>query len=178
MKALHKGFRVLTNIVTWAAILFILAGVAVMFVPRFFGISPYVVLSGSMEPVIHTGSLVYISEQEGEPEVGDIVAYKIGDLPVVHRIIEEVDGGYITKGDANEAVDLAIVEPSKVIGKYVFTVPAAGYILTALQSNMLPVGNMMMPLAIPVAVVLVLALNLIEYILRLAVRSMRKDNDE
>lgn len=95
------------------------------------GLKPYVIVSGSMEPAIQTGSLVF-----AEPELsdavksGDAVAYKLTDGPVVvHRLVEVADDGtYLMKGDANGAADMETVDPSQVIGPVSRVVPKAGYL--------------------------------------------------
>lgn len=91
----------------------------------------YVVRSGSMEPAIGTGSLVFVKPQGGYA-VGDIVTWRpiSGKTTVTHRIVEtkEQDGRaiFFTKGDANEAMDEAIGE-KQIIGKTLFSLPYLGY---------------------------------------------------
>ncbi|MDP2435146.1 MAG: signal peptidase I, partial [archaeon] len=58
-----------------------------------------VVLSGSMEPAFHRGDLLFLSQEDGPFEVGDIVVFRISgrDIPIVHRIIiasERPDGDF------------------------------------------------------------------------------------
>lgn len=48
-------------------------------VPKVFGISPLIVMSGSMEPAIYPGDVVIIWEQAAEKyKIGDIVTYLVG----------------------------------------------------------------------------------------------------
>jgi len=70
-----------------------------------------VVQSGSMEPAIHTGSVVMV-KPASDYKIGDVITF--GEVsktkaPITHRIydIKVVDGNpvYITKGDANNAPD-------------------------------------------------------------------------
>jgi hypothetical protein len=67
------------------------------------------VRSGSMAPVIPTGSRVQVQFQPGLPEVGEIVVYQIGTALIIHRLMEIVnlsEGSYcICKGDANALPD-------------------------------------------------------------------------
>lgn len=166
MSFLHKGIGFLANAlaaVTAAMVLFFLG---VLLVPRFFGYTPYIVLSGSMEPVIHTGSLVYITELEDEPDSGDIVAYDAGDgMAVVHRIIGVSDLGYVTKGDANEAEDMKAVRPSQLVGRYAWSMPGMGYLLSAVESHRMAVGPVSVPAPIVIAIGLILMLNLAKWVL-------------
>lgn len=115
------------------------------------------VQSGSMEPNIPTGSLIFVQAVDpseivaGPPPVGDTVIYvqpgtRVADyfiftsydpLPISHRVIEkvEVDGTYyfLTKGDANIYPDqspsnhLSWVPEDRIIGKVVYSIPYLGY---------------------------------------------------
>ncbi|HAY11917.1 MAG: Type I signal peptidase [Candidatus Falkowbacteria bacterium GW2011_GWC2_38_22] len=94
-----------------------------------------IVQSGSMEPAIHTGSVVAVLKA-GEYYPGDVITF--GEIsrtktPTTHRISEvQNDNGavsYITKGDANENVDFEPVKKEKVFGKVLFSVPYFGYVI-------------------------------------------------
>lgn len=166
MRIFYKITNVITNIVTWAVILCVLFAAGTLFVPKLFGIEPYYVLSGSMEPVIHTGSLVYIQEMDEAPAEYEIIAYEAGDgIPVVHRVVEVVDGGYITKGDANELPDGNVVVPDKVLGKCILTVPQAGYLLSSIQNHAFYIGPVTIPLTAVILVGIMLLFNLFQFIL-------------
>jgi signal peptidase len=67
---------------------------------RIVGIDPYIVLSGSMEPEIGTGALVYVNrltpEEAGKLEAGDTVTYMVSKNTVVtHKIYEVVGEAYV-----------------------------------------------------------------------------------
>ena len=124
---------VLIAIVAIVAIL--LAGV------RLVGLTPYTVLTGSMEPVYHVGSMIYV--QKTDPmalQVGDPVTYYTGNGSIVtHRVVEVVNDPvyghcYRTKGDANNIEDGSLLTPGKVIGIPVFTVPYLGYVALYVQN--------------------------------------------
>jgi signal peptidase len=88
----------------------------------------FVVLSGSMEPDISPGDVVIVAS--GPVAVGDVITYRTGnDVPTTHRIVEEVDGAYRTKGDANENVDAGLVDPSQILGSVIVVIPLMGYII-------------------------------------------------
>lgn len=96
-----------------------------------------VVLSGSMEPAISTGSIVVVKPAAGY-KAGDIITFgKISrrETPVTHRIKEIKNTGaaqtFVTKGDANDAADLREVRPGEIAGKMLFTVPYVGYAINA-----------------------------------------------
>ena len=57
----------------------------------FIGIEPFVVLSGSMEPKIETGSLCFINKKVKYEDIeeNDIIAFKMSDKTLVtHRVVE------------------------------------------------------------------------------------------
>jgi signal peptidase len=91
------------------------------------------VLSGSMEPAIHTGSIVVVKPAT-EYKIGDVITFgKISkiEIPTTHRIfdikLQEGKPVYITKGDANNSPDMKEVLGSEVAGKVLFSVPYAGF---------------------------------------------------
>ena len=58
---------------------------------------------------------------------GDVIAYRIGDTMIVHRVVDQNnDGTYITKGDSNDTADPASVTKQQIVGKEIFCVPKAG----------------------------------------------------
>ena len=118
-------------------------------VPRFFGVRIYSVISGSMEPAIPTGSLLYITEaQPEEIEEEEVIAfYGVKDAAsiITHRVIENrvVMGEFITKGDANQTQDMNPVPYDNFIGKVAYTIPKAGKaaeLFTSLEGKVLAAG--------------------------------------
>ena len=117
--------------------------------PRFLGYQVYAVISGSMEPSIPTGSLVYIRETAPEElGEGDVIAFygaRDSASIITHRVVENrvVTGELVTKGDANETNDMNPVPYGNVIGKAVWTIPAAGAaaeLLTSREGKLLAGG--------------------------------------
>ncbi len=83
-----------------------------------FGIQALRVMSDSMSPVFKKNDIIIIQEQN-EYKVGDIVTYITDDGNIVtHRIIEENENGFYTKGDNNNAKDEALIYPNNIIGKF------------------------------------------------------------
>lgn len=111
---------------------FIVVSIVTLFM--IFNIRPVVIISGSMEPEIMTGSMAFIDYDLKEPIIGDIVAYNKENMLVVHRIESVAENGYITKGDNNKVEDIGVVNPYQIQGKYVFSIPYAGYALSFVKS--------------------------------------------
>lgn len=126
MKLLSKIFSLLG--LTVSVIVLIVA--AAFIAPKFVGIMPYIVKSGSMEPQIHTGAVAFIDTRDKNVAVGDVITYKIGkagsEKYVTHRIVGEKPDGYVTKGDANEVEDANCVKQEQIVGTYRYSIPHAG----------------------------------------------------
>lgn len=99
------------------------------------GISVDVVTSGSMEPVIRTGSIILTDTRQRTLSVGDIAEFRLGENKVSHRIVEKIQQSYRTKGDANDTADAALIEQSQVIGKVILSIPFAGYVAVFIQQK-------------------------------------------
>ena len=126
-------FRKIWNVV-YSVIVAVVVLLAVAFVGvRVVGLQPFTVLSGSMEPTYHTGSLIYVKSVEPQDvHVGDPITFVLNEDLVVatHRVIE-IDAEnerFYTKGDANESADGSPVHFNNLIGVPVFTIPLLGYV--------------------------------------------------
>ena len=102
------------------------------------GYQLYTVVSGSMEPAVPTGSLVYIKYVEpGDIETGDIIAFYGSDAQgsiITHRVVSNSNamGEFITKGDANAENDMNPVTYEQYVGKMVRSIPKVGGIAQTL----------------------------------------------
>lgn len=99
------------------------------------GVNGFVVKSGSMEPEIKTGSVLFTrSVEPDEVSVGDTVTYSDGDQFVTHRVIEKTSSEssveFITKGVANEEPDPEPVQGDQIAGKKIVAIPFLGYLVT------------------------------------------------
>ena len=110
---------------------------------RLVGLRPLTVLSGSMEPTYHVGSLIYVKSVDYRGlKAGDVITFMLDeDTLATHRIVEVVPDEedpatlrYRTKGDANEAEDGSLVHYKNVVGTPVFTIPKLGYVASYIQN--------------------------------------------
>ena len=124
--------RHIWNFITTLILIIMLLVASVLYIPKFFGICPLIVLSGSMEPVYEKGSLLYVNEHRTDDiEVGDAITFYVDeDTLVTHRVVE-VDGNartFTTKGDANDVNDGNPVSFDNVLGTPVLNIPKMGII--------------------------------------------------
>lgn len=105
--------------------------------PRLFGYHIFTVISGSMEPAISIGSLVYVHETVPEEvKAQETIAFYSADHTgaiITHRVLENrtVSGEFITKGDANPREDPEPVDYGRLLGKVVLSIPVLGKISAA-----------------------------------------------
>ena len=101
-------------------------------IPKIAGYEGYVVVSGSMEPAIPVGSIVFSKETDPSTlQTGDVIVFvdeSRGTTPITHRVVsnDTAAGSIVTKGDANSREDLNPVTYSNVIGKVEMHIPGAG----------------------------------------------------
>ena len=140
---LGRFLNLLGSLIMLAVILLCLALAA----PRLAGIKTYVVISGSMEPAIPVGSLVYSKTVEPSTlETGDVIVFYSSNapqgggtgevIPVTHRVVlnDTTNGEITTKGDANEKNDISKVTYLNVEGKVIFHIPKLGFLAAPLSS--------------------------------------------
>ena len=142
MKKIFKGIYYLV----FSVIIFIALILVISALPIAGNIKTLTVLSGSMEPAIHTGSVVVI-KPVSDYKVGDVITFSLGSktqIPTTHRITEiRVASGemvYKTKGDANNSEDSTEVFQRDIVGKVYFSIPYLGYLVDFVQK---PFGLML-----------------------------------
>lgn len=101
------------------------------------GFKSFVVLTGSMSPLIPTGSVVY-SQKQNDYGKGDIITFEQNGVTVTHRVVNKVTENnkilYETQGDANTARDSDPVPNSNVVGKVELFIPAIGKMIMFLRT--------------------------------------------
>jgi signal peptidase I len=123
--------------------LFLAVFIAWFTVPRILGIEPQIVLSGSMEPALPTGGVVFVEPVKTlDVAVGDIITFKHPaqpDLLVTHRVTAVNDGPngleFHTKGDANNVEDDWVVPASTVVGRVRHSVPYLGRLTNKVKTR-------------------------------------------
>lgn len=128
-----KAVTRICNLISTLMIIACLAITAALIAPRLVGREAFAVMSGSMEPYYHVGSIVYVDKDISpeEIQVGDPITFRKADTAVAtHRVIaiDEEARQFTTKGDANEVQDMAPVSFDNVIGKAGMSIPLLGYI--------------------------------------------------
>ena len=139
MNVIKKLWDIVSTIVVILVIVLTVLLVGV----RLMGYQVFAVLSGSMEPTFHTGSLLYVKEVDPFTlEEGDVITFMVNeDTVATHRIVgivpDEMDPDTIrfrTKGDNNEVEDGTLVHYKNVIGEPKYSIPKLGYVANYIQN--------------------------------------------
>lgn len=138
---MKKIWKVLFNALERILLIVAVAGGVGIILPRAFHIVPYIVLSGSMEPEIQAGSIVYIDKNIEIEEIQekDIIGYCMNnEVKVVHRIVQldRENHMVVTKGDANQVEDITPVPFERIEGKAIVSIPYIGYGVAWIRSMM------------------------------------------
>ena len=153
-------FKKIWNALSTALVVFAVLLALLLAGARILGLQVYTVLTGSMEPHYHVGSIIYVKDVDPATlRVGDAISFMISENTVAtHRIIEvlpdEDDADVIrfrTKGDNNDIADTNPVHCNNVLGKVVGTIPLLGYVSNFVQN---PPGTY---IALGAAMILVVA---------------------
>lgn len=133
-----KFMPFLCSLIGTLIILGIIATFLPLTIPHLMGYEIYEVISGSMEPEIPVGSIVYVKAAQPETiEENAVIAYWSADSVVTHRVVNNrfVEGEFVTKGDANEEEDPMPVPYNNLVGEVVYHIPYLGTAMTWVAST-------------------------------------------
>lgn len=101
----------------------------IIFIPVLWGKRPLVIISGSMEPILKVGGILYYEKIHLDDfKKDDILVYQLNEHIVSHRIVNINEYGFETKGDNNISNDSYIVDKNNVIGRgNNWSIPYIGY---------------------------------------------------
>jgi signal peptidase len=112
-------------------------------VPYLFGYRSLTVMSGSMEPTLHVGDVVVVSQVPPlDVRIGDIVTFRDptdATRLITHRVRQITTSGtyveFVTKGDANTSVEHWRVSRDGTIGRVAYHVWHLGYLMFYMRSR-------------------------------------------
>ena len=139
---MNKSLKKIWNVISTVLVALVVLLALLLVGARVVGLQVFTVLSGSMEPTYHTGSLIYVKKvdpytiEEGQPITFMLNENTIATHRVVGIVPDDEDPTVIrfrTKGDANDAEDGGLVHYKNVIGTPVFSIPYLGYVADYIQ---------------------------------------------
>ena len=101
----------------------------VVFIPILWNYYPLIIVSGSMEPILKVGGILYYHPKEIKDfKENEILVFRTKKHIVSHRVIDVNKDGFITKGDANKKIDSSVVLKTQILGEGTnFSIPLLGY---------------------------------------------------
>ena len=136
-------------------------------VPGLFGITPMVVVTDSMKPTITGGDMILdVKVLAEEVQPGDIISFfdptrPDRDIVITHRVIRVEGSGesleFVTKGDANNTIDIPAVPASCYVGVYRATIPVLGPVVLFMRTPLGVIVTVIVPVLAVIAYELVKA---------------------
>ena len=130
-----------------------------------------VVISGSMEPTLNKGDLVFLRGMDPddiktgmiEDKSGDIIVYDARGIwegapedPIIHRVVDKINIGgvwyFLTKGDANPYPDRAYIPEDRILGVVSGKIPYIGWIKIFLTDS-----GLLIPILVILSVLLIIS---------------------
>lgn len=153
MKILKNISQIILTILTFVLIPMVVFTLVTSNSSLLGGFRSFVVLSGSMQPLIPVGSIIYTLKNK-DYQRGDIISFEKGKQVVTHRIVEVQDEQgkvvsplvspvgykkpssifYKTQGDANKASDQQLIPQNQVIGQAFLLFPFVGRLVMFLKT--------------------------------------------
>lgn len=99
-----------------------------------FHIRPFIVESGSMEPLYKSGSVVFVDTgaDMSDIDIGDVVVYRNDASVIMHRLVDTDT----TKGDANTTTEHIHLSDVNLVGKATdFIIPELGTVIEKLKKS-------------------------------------------
>ena len=124
--------KIIKNTCFWLLIALVVLLFATI-IAQLFGIHRYLVVSGSMEPSLYAGDIVFVNTNIDfeDVEIGDVIIFKHKGMNIIHRVIETMTINektyFKTKGDANKFDDGFVVSTENFSGKALFHIDKIGY---------------------------------------------------
>ena len=124
--------KIIKNTGIWLLIALVVLLFATI-IAQLFGIHRYLVVSGSMEPSLYAGDIVFVNTNIDfeDVEIGDVIIFKHKGMNIIHRVIETMTINektyFKTKGDANKFDDGFVVSTENFSGKALFHIDKIGY---------------------------------------------------
>lgn len=128
--------KIIKNTGFWLSITLCVLLFAVL-IAQLFGIHRYLVVSGSMEPNLYAGDIVFVNTNIDfeDVQLGDVIIFQYEDMNIIHRVVDEaiIDGEkrLKTKGDNNKNADGYLTTEDNFSGVVVdeYVIPKIGFLI-------------------------------------------------
>lgn len=147
-----KGFNKLILYIGYVVLITLLV---FFFYIKISDIKVFTIVSGSMEPSIVSGSMLFHQKTPfDEIQVGDVITYKLDNatIYITHRVIkvDSENQTLLCKGDSNANVDSKAITNQQYQGTVLFHIPYLGYVMLFLGSD---IGKSVLSVCMVVAII-------------------------
>lgn len=126
--------KIIKNTGFWLSITLCVLLFAVL-IAQLFGIHRYIVVSGSMEPNLYAGDMVFVNSNVDfeDVQLGDVIIFQYEDMNIIHRVVDKamIDGEkrLKTKGDNNKNADGYLAKKENFSGVVAYVIPKIGFLI-------------------------------------------------
>jgi signal peptidase len=143
-----RASSIVIRLTGWTLVGWAVGMLIAVVLPFAVGMRSLSVMSGSMEPAIHTGDVIVDQWiHPSDARVGDAISFNDpsrGNIVLTHRVTSmraRSDGvDFVTRGDANTGVERWSAPAMGRIGRVAYRVPHAGYLMVFTRT---PVGKLL-----------------------------------
>ena len=134
LKTLNKIFQIFIDFLVFIITILILFSLYKLIIINVFhkqyanilGYSAFEIATGSMEPTLNVKDLIIVKITKDVSQ-NDIITYQEENALITHRVIKKDGNNLITKGDANNSIDVKITTDA-IVGKVVYVIKNGGLI--------------------------------------------------
>ena len=126
--------KIIKNTGIWLLIALVVLLFATI-IAQLFGIHRYLVVSGSMEPSLYAGDIVFVNTNIDfeDVEIGDVIIFKHRGMNIIHRVEDEAlicgEKRLKTKGDNNKNADGYLATEDNFCGVAEYVIPKIGFLI-------------------------------------------------
>ena len=144
----RRSLAIAGRLAAWTLFGFAVGVLLAVVAPFAAGMRSLSVMSGSMEPAIHTGDVI-VDEwiDPAEARVGDVLSFNDpsrAGIVLTHRVVSFKRRGdqveFVTRGDANTGVERWTAPADGSIGRVAYRVPYAGFVMVFTRT---PLGKLL-----------------------------------
>ena len=126
--------------------------VIILLIAALSGFRLLIVMSGSMEPYMPTGSICIVNTNTDFNSIkkNNIITYSLADMKITHRVkeVNKEKHYIIVKGDNNLTNDIGSVTRENYYGKVITHIPYIGYVFFYLKKNIIKLSIIIVMLII------------------------------
>lgn len=128
--AVNKIVNIVTTLILILLVISVIASFQTTFLGKkynnFFGYTLFEIKTASMSGTMEIGDWIFVKVTK-DVKLNDVVTYEEDGAFVTHRIIEQYQDTFVTKGDSNTAKDSPITK-ERIVGKMIKVLPNFGLV--------------------------------------------------